>query len=90
MQKRCWLILLTGPENCKAPALSAAFNNFLHKEFKEEEIENHLDDFCMIDDYDVLSAIKSWTLHPDKILSVLCKGIINRRLLKSKIFWNYN
>jgi len=68
----------------QAPALSEPFNNFLHKEFKEEEIENHLDDFCMIDDYDVLSAIKSWTLHPDKILSVLCKGIINRRLHKIK------
>lgn len=67
-----------------AQALSGAFNNFLHKEFKEEEIENQLDDFCMVDDYDVLSAIKSWTLHPDKILSVLCKGIINRRLLKIK------
>ncbi|KAA9041574.1 HD domain-containing protein [Ginsengibacter hankyongi] len=67
-----------------AQALSGAFNNFLHKEFKEEEIENHLDDFCMVDDYDVLSAIKSWALHPDKILSVLCKGIINRRLLKIK------
>src|SRR5258708_10526281 len=38
----------------------------------------------MVDDYDVLVAIKNWTLHPDKILSVLCNGIINRRLLKIK------
>ncbi|MGZ4049499.1 MAG: HD domain-containing protein, partial [Bacteroidia bacterium] len=76
--------IINRARNVQAPALSEPFNNFLHKEFKEEEIENHLDDFCMIDDYDVLSAIKSWTLHPDKILSVLCKGIINRRLLKIK------
>lgn len=68
----------------KAPALSEALNNFLHKEFKENELEDHVDDFCMIDDYDVLLTIKSWTLHPDIILSVLCKGIINRRLLKIK------
>lgn len=68
----------------KAQALSEGLNNFLHKEFKGEEIENHLDDFCMIDDYDVFSAIKRWAFHPDKILSVLCKGIINRRLLKIK------
>ena len=68
----------------KAHAPSGAFNNFLQNEFKEEEIEKHLDDFCMLDDYDVLSAIKSWTLYPDKILSVLCNGIVNRRLLKIK------
>ena len=68
----------------KAQAPSVALNIFLHNEFKEEEIERHLSDFCMLDDYDVLSAIKSWTLHPDVILSVLCKGIVNRKLLKVK------
>jgi HD superfamily phosphohydrolase len=65
----------------KAQALSGAFNTFLHTKFEEEEIEKHLNDFCLVDDYDVLSAIKNWTLHPDKILSVLCNGIVNRRLL---------
>lgn len=68
--------------NAKTP--SAAFNIFLHKKFKKEEIKMHLNDFCILDDYDVLAAIKAWTLHPDKVLSVLCNGIINRRLLKIK------
>src|SRR6185437_11990088 len=62
----------------KAEAPSNALNIFLHNEFREEEVERHVGDFCMLDDYDVLSAIKSWTLHPDVILSFLCKGIINR------------
>jgi len=66
----------------KAEAPSNALNIFLHNEFREEEVERHVGDFCMLDDYDVLSAIKSWTLHPDVILSFLCKGIVNRRLLK--------
>jgi len=66
----------------KAEAPSSALNIFLHNEFREEEVERHVGDFCMLDDYDVLSAIKSWTLHPDVILSFLCKGIVNRRLLK--------
>ncbi|MDQ6758169.1 MAG: phosphohydrolase, partial [Bacteroidota bacterium] len=39
-----------------------------------------------LDDYDFLSAIKFWMNHPDKILSFLCKGIINRNLLKVKYF----
>src|SRR6185437_11659020 len=66
----------------KAGAPSNALNTFLRNEFREEEVERHVGDFCMLDDYDVLSAIKSWTLHPDVILSFLCKGIVNRRLLK--------
>ena len=45
-----------------------------------------LEEFCMLDDYDVLAAIKAWCRHPDKILSALCNGIINRQLLKVKYF----
>jgi HD superfamily phosphohydrolase len=66
----------------KAPTL--AFNIFLHP--KSEGIENHLDDFCKVDDYDVMAAIKIWADSPDKILSLLCKGIVNRQLLKVKYF----
>ncbi|MEO7121008.1 MAG: HD domain-containing protein [Ginsengibacter sp.] len=68
--------------SAKAP--TEEFNIFLRKEFRSEEIENHLDDFCRLDDYDVLAAIKAWTIHPDKILSFLCNGIIDRNLLKVK------
>jgi HD superfamily phosphohydrolase len=76
--------IINRARDVKAQALSGAFNTFLHTKFEEEEIEKHLDDFCSVDDYDVLSAIKNWTLHPDKILSILCNGIVNRRLLKVK------
>ena len=76
--------IINKARDVKAQALSGAFNTFLHTKFEEEEIEKHLNDFCLVDDYDVLSAIKNWTLHPDKILSVLCNGIVNRRLLKVK------
>ena len=41
-----------------------------------------LKQFCKLDDYDVMSAIKSWAGHEDKVLSILCSGIINRMLLK--------
>src|SRR5450432_2578287 len=59
-------------------------NIFLHTEYDKEGIEKHLDDFCSLDDYDVLAAVKLWIHHPDKILSLLCKSIINRKLLKVK------
>ena len=53
--------------------------------FINEPLENvTLEQFCSIDDYDVLVAIKSWCLHPDKVLSILCRGIVDRNLLKVK------
>ncbi|MFM9908453.1 MAG: HD domain-containing protein, partial [Chitinophagaceae bacterium] len=48
-------------------------------------IDIHLDKFCQLDDYDVLSAIKNWIYHPDKILSTLCRGLVERKLLKVKL-----
>ncbi len=65
-----------------AESLSPELNTFLHAEGGIDEIEKHLDAFCRLDDYDVLAAIKMWINHTDKILSLLCKSIINRRLLK--------
>lgn len=41
-----------------------------------------LHEFCQVDDNDVLTAIKEWAEHPDPVLSFLCRGIINRDLLK--------
>ena len=43
-----------------------------------------LDMFMELDDFDVMSAIKRWTRHPDEILARLCKRLINRELLKTK------
>ncbi|HEY5463501.1 MAG TPA: HD domain-containing protein [Hanamia sp.] len=68
----------------KAKSPSEAFNIFLNKEYKGDTIEKKLDNFCALDDYDVLYSIKSWIHHPDKVLSLLCKSIINRQLLKIK------
>ena len=37
-----------------------------------------LDAFCQLDDTDILFAIKQWQHHEDKVLSILCHGILNR------------
>ena len=46
--------------------------------------ENTLEQFALLDDSDILSALKSWTLHKDFVLATLSKMIINRHLLKIK------
>ena len=44
-----------------------------------------LDTFSQLDDYDIISALKSWQENDDFILSSLSKMIINRDLLKIKL-----
>jgi len=57
-------------------------NSFINNPMENITLEK----FCSIDDYDVLMAIKSWGQHPDVVLSTLCRGLLNRRLLKVKYF----
>lgn len=45
----------------------------------------HLDYFMKLDDTDILSAIKSWTDHEDKILNVLCRGLMRRDLFRTEM-----
>jgi hypothetical protein len=42
--------------------------------------------FCSMDDFDVMMAIKRWCSNEDKVLSILCNSIIDRNLLKVKYY----
>jgi uncharacterized protein len=63
---------------------SAVFDFFLQHPKAGDDLTQHLDKFCLLDDYDVLSTIKNWMTHQDKVLSLLCRGLVERRLLKVK------
>ena len=39
---------------------------------------------CLLDDFDVMAAVKRWMFHSDKVLATLSRCLINRRLLKVK------
>ena len=70
----------------RAKHIKAFTRSPLHKFIHEPIHTVTLEEFCNLDDYDVLSAIKEWSVHEDRVLSVLCKGIINRQLLKVTYF----
>lgn len=55
------------------------------KEQDDAFIEQHSDKFCRLDDHDVMTTIKKWSDHPDKILAKLCRSLVERRLLKVKL-----
>jgi HD superfamily phosphohydrolase len=50
-----------------------------------EENEENLITFNHLDDYDIFASIKVWMNHQDKILSFLCKSIVNRNLFKVEL-----
>ena len=66
-------------------AATDALNFFLNNANKNQPVQQHLDVFCNLDDYDVMCTIKNWSTHPDKILSMLCRSLVDRRLLKIRL-----
>jgi HD superfamily phosphohydrolase len=65
-------------------ACSDCMEFFLHSQ-TTAAIEQHLTTFCSLDDSDMMATIKNWMSHPDKILSMLCRSLIERRLYKVKL-----
>jgi HD superfamily phosphohydrolase len=67
---------------------SDALLDFLRNDYTKDDFANDpalLDRFADLDDFDVLSAVKSWANHTDPTLSFLCKSLINRNLFKISI-----
>ncbi|PWD99320.1 HD domain-containing protein [Marinilabilia rubra] len=61
---------------------------FLEKRFcKKDFLSNPkiLEDFIMLDDNDIMSALKQWRNHRDPVLAKLSSNLLNRRLLKIEI-----
>jgi HD superfamily phosphohydrolase len=69
----------------EVPAVSTSLAYFLHTPSFSQLTGDDLDLFCRLDDYDVLSTIKNWMFHPDKVLSTLCRCLVDRRLFKVKL-----
>jgi len=65
---------------------SPALEPFLKKKITKQEFfssKEYLHLFCSLDDFDVISSIKLWMNHSDKVLSDLSKRVINRRLFRT-------
>lgn len=69
----------------KIEAATTALNYFLQNPSVNHKTEEHLDTFCSLDDFDVMATVKNWMDHPDKILSTLCRGLVDRKLYKVKL-----
>ncbi len=47
--------------------------------------KNILDTFSNLDDNDIMACVKSWKNSTDKVLSMLCQKLLNRKLFKIRI-----
>ena len=78
--------ILQRAKEIKAVSTSFFLNFFLTPDERAAgSISDWLFEFCQLDDYDMMGAVKSWQMHPDKILSTLCRSLVERRLLKVKL-----
>ena len=67
---------------------SPALKFFLKNSFTEADfIENQelIEQFALLDDYDIFSSIKVWVNHPDTIISFLANGLVNRKLMRTEL-----
>ena len=61
--------------------------DYFFETFSEMNDEG-LEKFCLLDDYDVMFAVKKWSNYSDTILSTLCGSLLNRNLYKCRLQTN--
>lgn len=82
--RRAKELIMRGDELFGSPALLF----FLKNHVTEKEFETNPDvlkNFALLDDYDILGALKIWQHCHDRVLSMLSSGIVNRNLFKIEI-----
>ena len=65
-----------------------AFRYFLYQNHDKVSFEKNpetLIRFSELDDFDITASIKMWQNHSDRVLSSLCKSLVNRNLYKIDI-----
>ncbi len=82
--KRARELSLAGEKLFATPPLQRFLNNLYTKvDFQADE--SLLEDFALLDDYDIYAAIKTWVTHADPVLSRLANGLVSRKLLKIEL-----
>jgi len=80
LERAVWLF----KKGDKAVVSSNSLGNILFD--KKNQIDNnYLETFCSLDDSDVMSEIKKWKNHSDKVISMLSSAVLDRNLLKLRI-----
>jgi uncharacterized protein len=63
-------------------------NRFTEKDFFENVVKEGkkvLEWYALLDDNDILTSVKEWQSHSDKVLSELSKSLVNRKLFRIRL-----
>ncbi|MBX2846424.1 MAG: HD domain-containing protein [Saprospiraceae bacterium] len=67
---------------------SEALGHFLNSNITKADFAIdplHIQQYCQLDDYDVMGAIKQWMRNKDALLAYLCRCLVERKLFKVRI-----
>jgi len=67
---------------------SPPLNLFLKNNFSKDDFIRDpalLDQFALLDDYDVFGSVKVWAMHHDKVLAFLSRGLVDRHLFRTEL-----
>src|SRR5690554_2711119 len=82
--RRAKMLVQSGKELFASPP----FKLFLEKDIELIDFEKDptlLNQFALLDDFDIMGAVKVWQFDTDKVLSLLATQLINRKLFKIEI-----
>lgn len=81
--RRAKALAVSGTEVFGSPALQRFLRAAHTREsFKDPAV---LRDFLKLDDHDIMGAVKVWAEHPDKVLSTVCKDLVERRTYRIRL-----
>ncbi|MBN2639022.1 MAG: HD domain-containing protein [Bacteroidales bacterium] len=82
--KRAKDLSMKGEQLFATPALSFFLKNYINKTNFTQDGDT-LNQFGLLDDFDIYTSLKVWMNHEDIVLSYLSKSLVNRNLFKIKL-----
>ena len=87
LRRAKWLVAQGEKVEASEPLKYFLTNHVVLDDFKSDAKRDNglttLENFAMLDDTDLMVAVKAWTTHTDHVLSRLCQNLMNRRLPKT-------
>ena len=87
LRRAKWLVAQGEKVEASSPLKYFLTNHVVLDDFKSDAKRDNglttLENFAMLDDTDLMVAVKAWTTHPDRVLNRLCLNLVNRRLPKT-------
>lgn len=65
-----------------------ALKIFLYNKYSKDDFTDKpelLETFAQLDDNDIMTSVKVWISHKDKVLSMLCRQLVDRKLFKVEL-----